>query len=111
MGSPCTSVIEIAKKDSFAASKVIAFARPQRWGEIWHCHNLSRIFARETPRAKHLKAFFLLAKNKLQKDFKIKEDEFTVIETNIKKQIKEVEKFSLESPLPDLNELFTEVYL
>ena len=50
-------------------------------------------------------------KNKLQKDFKIKEDEFTVIETNIKKQIKEVEKFSLESPLPDLNELFTEVYL
>ena len=50
-------------------------------------------------------------KNKLQKDFKIKEDEFTVIETNIKKQIKEVEKFSLESPLPELNELFTEVYL
>jgi pyruvate dehydrogenase E1 component alpha subunit len=50
-------------------------------------------------------------KNKLQKDFKIKEDEFTVIEANIKKQIKEVEKFSLESPLPELNELFTEVYL
>ena len=50
-------------------------------------------------------------KNKLQKDFKIKEDEFTVIEANIKKQIKEVEKFSLESPLPELSELFTEVYL
>ena len=29
----------------------------------------------------------------------------------IKKQIKEVEKFSLESPLPEINELFTEVYL
>jgi len=50
-------------------------------------------------------------KNKLMKDFKIKEDEITDIEANIKKQIKEVEKFSLESPLPELNELFTEVYL
>ena len=50
-------------------------------------------------------------KNKLMKDFKIKEDEITNIETNIKKRIKEVEKFALESPLPDLNELFTEVYL
>ena len=28
-----------------------------------------------------------------------------------KAKIKEVEKFSLESPLPELNELFTEVYL
>ena len=45
------------------------------------------------------------------KDFKVKEEEIMNIETNIKKQIKEVEKFSLESPLPDINELFTEVYL
>jgi len=50
-------------------------------------------------------------KNKLLKDYKIKEDELNEIEVNIKKQIKEVEKFSLESPLPDINELFTEVYL
>jgi TPP-dependent pyruvate/acetoin dehydrogenase alpha subunit len=50
-------------------------------------------------------------KNKLLNEFKIKEDEFKDIEANIKKQIKEVEKFSLESALPDLNELFTEVYL
>ena len=50
-------------------------------------------------------------KNKLIKDFKVKEDEITNIETTIKKQIKEVEKFSLESPLPEINELFTEVYL
>jgi len=50
-------------------------------------------------------------KNKLLNDFKVKEDEITDIEVNIKKQIKEVEKFSLESPQPDLNELFTEVYL
>ena len=50
-------------------------------------------------------------KNKLIKDFKVKEDEIMNIETNIKKQIKEVEKFSLESPLPDIDELFTEVYL
>ena len=50
-------------------------------------------------------------KNKLLNDFQIKENEITDIEANIKKQIKEVEKFSLESPQPDLNELFTEVYL
>jgi len=50
-------------------------------------------------------------KNKLLNDFQVKEDEITDIEANIKKQIKEVEKFSLESPQPDLNELFTEVYL
>ena len=53
----------------------------------------------------------LSMKNKLLKDFKVKEDEIIDIETNIKKQIKEVEKFSLESPLPEINELFTEVYL
>ncbi len=50
-------------------------------------------------------------KNKLLKEFKIKEDEIMNIETNIKKQIKEVENFSLESPFPELSELFTEVYL
>ena len=33
------------------------------------------------------------------------------IESDIKRQIKNVEKFSLESPLPDIKELFTEVYL
>ena len=53
----------------------------------------------------------LTMKNKLLKDFKVKEDEIIDIEANIKKQIKEVEKFSLESPLPEINELFTEVYL
>ena len=53
----------------------------------------------------------LSMKNKLLKDFKVKEDEIIDIESNIKKQIKEVEKFSLESPLPEINELFTEVYL
>ena len=53
----------------------------------------------------------LSMKNKLLKDYKINEDELNDIEINIKKQIKEVEKFSLESPLPEINELFTEVYL
>ena len=50
-------------------------------------------------------------KNKLLKDYKIKDDDLNDVEINIKKQIKEVEKFSLESPLPEINELFTEVYL
>ena len=53
----------------------------------------------------------LSMKNKLLKDFKVKEDEIIDIESNIKKQIKEVETFSLESPLPEINELFSEVYL
>ena len=53
----------------------------------------------------------LSMKNKLLKDYKINEDELNDVEINIKKQIKEVEKFSLESPLPEINELFTEVYL
>ena len=53
----------------------------------------------------------LSMKNKLLKDYKINEDELNNVEINIKKQIKEVEKFSLESPLPEINELFTEVYL
>ena len=50
-------------------------------------------------------------KKALIDDFKIDEEILSNIETDIKKQIKEVEKFSLESPLPELNELFTEVYL
>ena len=44
-------------------------------------------------------------------DYKIDEDKLSKIESDIKKQIKDVEKFSLESPLPELEELFTEVYL
>jgi len=44
-------------------------------------------------------------------DYKIDQELFTKIETDIKKQIKEVERFSLESPLPELEELFSEVYL
>ena len=50
-------------------------------------------------------------KKALIDDFKIDGEILSNIETDIKKQIKEVEKFSLESPLPELNELFTEVYL
>ena len=50
-------------------------------------------------------------KKALIDDFKIDEESLSKIETDIKKQIKEVEKFSLESPLPELDELFTEVYL
>ena len=50
-------------------------------------------------------------KKALLDDFKIDEESLSKIETDIKKQIKEVEKFSLESPLPELDELFTEVYL
>ncbi|RZO87622.1 MAG: pyruvate dehydrogenase (acetyl-transferring) E1 component subunit alpha, partial [alpha proteobacterium HIMB59] len=43
-------------------------------------------------------------KKALIDDFKIDEESLSNIETDIKKQIKEVEKFSLESPLPELNE-------
>ena len=50
-------------------------------------------------------------KKALIDDYKIDEDKLTKIESDIKKQIKDVEKFSLESPLPELEELFTEVYL
>lgn len=50
-------------------------------------------------------------KKALIDDYKIDEDKLSKIESDIKKQIKDVEKFSLESPLPDLEELFTEVYL
>jgi len=50
-------------------------------------------------------------KKALIDDYKIDEDKLSKIESDIKKQIKDVEKFSLESPLPELEELFTEVYL
>ena len=50
-------------------------------------------------------------KKALIDDYKINEDNLSKIENDIKKQIKDVEKFSLESPLPELKELFTEVYL
>jgi pyruvate dehydrogenase E1 component alpha subunit len=50
-------------------------------------------------------------KKALIDDYKIDEDKLSKIESDIKKQIKDIEKFSLESPLPELEELFTEVYL
>jgi pyruvate dehydrogenase E1 component alpha subunit len=53
----------------------------------------------------------LVMKETLLKEYKFKEDTIKDIESDIKKQIKDVEKFSLESPLPDIKELFTEVYL
>ena len=53
----------------------------------------------------------LMMKETLLKEYKFKEDIIKDIESDIKKQIKDVEKFSLDSPLPDINELFTEVYL
>ena len=53
----------------------------------------------------------LVMKETLLKEYKFKEDTIKDIESDIKKQIKDVEKFSLDSPLPDIKELFTEVYL
>ena len=53
----------------------------------------------------------LMMKETLLKEYKFKEDTIKDIESDIKKQIKDVEKFSLDSPLPDIKELFTEVYL
>ena len=53
----------------------------------------------------------LVMKNTLINDYKVDEKLLSDIESQIKKQIKEVEKYALESPLPDINELFTEVYL
>ena len=50
-------------------------------------------------------------KNTLINDYNVDEKSLSDIEVQIKKQIKEVEKFALESPLPDIGELFTEVYL
>ena len=53
----------------------------------------------------------LMMKETLLKEYKFKEETIKDIESDIKKQIKEGEKFSLDSPLPDIKELFTEVYL
>ncbi len=53
----------------------------------------------------------LMMKETLLKEYEFKEDTIKDIESDIKKQIKDVEKFSLDSPLPDIKELFTEVYL
>ena len=53
----------------------------------------------------------LMMKETLLKEYKFKEETIKDIESDIKKQIKDVEKFSLDSPLPDIKELFTEVYL
>jgi TPP-dependent pyruvate/acetoin dehydrogenase alpha subunit len=47
----------------------------------------------------------------LIKDYKITEAEIKDIETGIKKNIKETEQFALTSPLPELKELYTDVYL
>ena len=53
----------------------------------------------------------LMMKETLLKEYKVEEETVKDIESDIKKQIKDVEKFSLDSPLPDIKELFTEVYL
>ena len=53
----------------------------------------------------------LMMKEPWLNDYKIQEDTIKDIESDIKKHIKDIEKFSLESPLPDLKELYTEVYL
>ncbi len=53
----------------------------------------------------------LMMKETLLKEYKLHEDSIKDIEIDIKKQIKDVEKFSLDSPLPEIKELFTEVYL
>jgi len=47
----------------------------------------------------------------LVNEFKIDEKKLSDLESKIKKDIKEIEKFALESPLPELKELFTEVYI
>ncbi len=53
----------------------------------------------------------LMMKESLLKEYNFEEDTIKDIESDIKKQIRDVEKFSLDSPLPDIKELFTEVYL
>jgi len=53
----------------------------------------------------------LSMKNTLIDEYQIEDQKISDIESAIKKQVKEVEKFALESPLPDLKELFTEIYL
>ena len=53
----------------------------------------------------------LSMKNTLIDEYQIEDQKISDIESSIKKQVKEVEKFALESPLPELKELFTEIYL
>ena len=53
----------------------------------------------------------LSMKNTLIKEYQIEDQKISDIESAIKKQVKEVERFALESPLPELKELFTEIYL
>ncbi len=53
----------------------------------------------------------LMMKECLLQEYNFDEDSIKDVESDIKKQIKDVEKFSLESPLPDTKELYTEVYL
>jgi len=53
----------------------------------------------------------LTMKQSLIKDHNITEAEIKDIETDVKKIIKETEQFALTSPLPELNELYTDIYL
>ena len=53
----------------------------------------------------------LTMKETLIKDHQISESEIKSLETEVKKIIKEAEGFALSSPLPELDELYTEVYL
>ena len=53
----------------------------------------------------------LMMKESLLREYNFDEDSIKDVESDIKKLIKDVEKFSLESPLPDIKELYTEVYL
>ena len=53
----------------------------------------------------------LSMKNTLIDEYQVEEQKISEIESAIKKEVKEVEKFALESPLPELKELFTEIYL
>ena len=53
----------------------------------------------------------LSMKNTLIDEYQIEDQKISDIESAIKKQVKEVERFALESPLPELKELFTEIYL
>ena len=50
-------------------------------------------------------------KKNLIDEFKVDEKEINELELKIKKEVKEIEKYALDSPLPELKELFTEVYL
>ena len=53
----------------------------------------------------------LSMKNTLIDEYQIEDQKISDIESSIKKQVKEEEKFALESSLPELKELFTEIYL